>query len=53
MMGLQDNEAVVNSQEVPMRNGGSGINGYVRQGGPEFAGMHDGQMNENIGVLGV
>ena len=41
MMGLQDNEAVVNSQEVPMRNGGSGLNGYLPQGGP-VTGMHDG-----------
>ena len=59
MMGLQDNEAVVNSQEVPMRNGaydvlvknhGNVINGCVSQGGP-VAGMHE--MIDNIGVLGV
>ena len=50
MMGLKDNEAVVNSHEVPARNGGN-----VVQNGNHFEGMPNGQMTETgaSGMHGV
>ena len=50
MLGLQDNEAVVNSQEFPIRNGVGNIQEFVQSG---HGGMQNGHMAENDGGLGM
>ena len=54
MMGLQDNEAVVNSQEFPMRNSGSRTGVSGGRDGHDFVGsMSNGQMMENDSAHGM